>query len=176
MVTSIFFLLSKSMWTSNCLVTQIHQNIFCSSYINTFIITHSHIVFKLGSVIYSNVLKEVSSQQGCIYLYRKNTCLIQEGGPKSVLCWYRMSDRMLKNVAYIFFNLTVKSTFWLFNLCNAEKNWQTRPTWGKQCKTLRPRVSFCSASASAKKCHFGASLRCTGIKFYSLGINTYCLQ
>jgi len=29
-------------------------------------------VFKLGSVIFSNVLKEVSSaQQGCIYLYRK---------------------------------------------------------------------------------------------------------
>ncbi len=32
----------------------------------------SHIVFKLGSVIYSNVLREVSSvQQGCIYLYSK---------------------------------------------------------------------------------------------------------
>ncbi len=31
-----------------------------------------HTVFKLGSVIYSNVLKEVSSaQKGCIYLYRK---------------------------------------------------------------------------------------------------------
>ncbi len=31
-----------------------------------------HTVFKLGSVIYSNVLKEVSSaQQGCIYLYSK---------------------------------------------------------------------------------------------------------
>ncbi len=43
-----------------------------------------HTVFKLGSVIYSNVLKEVSSQQGCIYLYRKNTCLIQEGGLKNV--------------------------------------------------------------------------------------------
>ncbi len=29
-------------------------------------------MFKLGSVIFSNVLKEVSSaQQGCIYLYRK---------------------------------------------------------------------------------------------------------
>ncbi len=37
------------------------------------------------------------------------------------------------------------------------------------------RVSFCSASASAKKCHFGASLN-TGIKVYSFGINTYCLQ
>ncbi len=47
----------------------------------TFIITY--IVFKLGSVIYSNVLKEVSSaQRGCIYLYSKNTCLIQEGGLK----------------------------------------------------------------------------------------------
>ncbi len=43
-----------------------------------------HTVFKLGSVIYSNVLKAVSSaQKGCIYLYRKNTCLIQEGGPKN---------------------------------------------------------------------------------------------
>ncbi len=32
----------------------------------------SHIVFKLGSVIYSNVLKEVSSaQKVCIYLYRR---------------------------------------------------------------------------------------------------------
>ncbi len=31
-----------------------------------------HTVFKLGSVIYSNALKEVSSaQKGCIYLYRK---------------------------------------------------------------------------------------------------------
>ncbi len=31
-----------------------------------------HTVFKLGSVIYSNVLKEVSSaQKGCSYLYRK---------------------------------------------------------------------------------------------------------
>ncbi len=30
-----------------------------------------HTMYKLGSVIYSNVLKEVSSQQGCIYLYRK---------------------------------------------------------------------------------------------------------
>ncbi len=31
-----------------------------------------HTVFKLGSVIYSNVLNEVSSaQKGCIYLYRK---------------------------------------------------------------------------------------------------------
>ncbi len=29
-------------------------------------------MFKLGSVIFYNVLKEVSSaQQGCIYLYRK---------------------------------------------------------------------------------------------------------
>ncbi len=27
-----------------------------------------------------------------------------------------------------------------------------------------------------KKLHFGASLRCTGIKVCSLGINTYCLQ
>ncbi len=43
-----------------------------------------HSVFKLGSVIYSNVLKEFNvAQQGCIYLYRKNTCLIQEGGPKN---------------------------------------------------------------------------------------------
>ncbi len=30
-----------------------------------------HTVFKLGSVIYSNILK-VSAKQGCIYLYRKN--------------------------------------------------------------------------------------------------------
>ncbi len=31
-----------------------------------------HTVFKLGSVMYSNVLKEVSSaQKGCSYLYRK---------------------------------------------------------------------------------------------------------
>ncbi len=37
-----------------------------------YIYYNSHIVFKLGSVIYSNVLKEVSSaQKGCIYLYRK---------------------------------------------------------------------------------------------------------
>ncbi len=42
-----------------------------------------HTVFKLWSVIYSNVLKEVSSaQKGCIYLYSKITCLIQEGGLK----------------------------------------------------------------------------------------------
>ncbi len=34
-------------------------------------------------------------------------------------------------------------------------------------------VSFSSASTSAKKFHFGASLRCTGIKVHSLGINTY---
>ncbi len=36
------------------------------------LLLHSHIVFKLGSLIYSNVLREVSSvQQGCIYLYSK---------------------------------------------------------------------------------------------------------
>ncbi len=84
-------------------------------------------MFKLGSVIYSNVLKEVSSKQGCIYLYRKKI-----HAPKIVLCWYRMSDRMLKkklcsvNVFKLlfcnfFFYLTVKSTFGLFNLCNGEK-------------------------------------------------------
>ncbi len=28
----------------------------------------------------------------------KKTCLIKEGGPKNVLCWYRMSDRMLKKI------------------------------------------------------------------------------
>ncbi len=58
-------------------------------------------MFKLGSVIYSNVLKGVSSQQGCIYLYRKKTCLIQEGGLKNgqKLCFVGiMSDRMLRNV------------------------------------------------------------------------------
>ncbi len=31
-------------------------------------------------------------------------------------------------------------------------------------------------SASAKNFNFGASLRSTGIKVYSLGVNTYCLQ
>ncbi len=35
----------------------------------------------------------------------------------------------------------------------------------------RPSVSFCSASA--KNFHFGASQKMTGIKVYSLGINTY---
>ncbi len=37
---------------------------------------------------------------------------------------------------------------------------------------VRPSVSVCSASVSAKNIHFGASLRSTGIKVYSLGINT----
>ncbi len=54
-----------------------------------------HTVYKLGSVIYSDVLKEVSSQQSCIYLFRKKTWLIQEGGQKIVYCWY---DRMLKKL------------------------------------------------------------------------------
>ncbi len=31
-------------------------------------------------------------------------------------------------------------------------------------------------SASAKNFYFGASLRSTGIKVYSLGVNTYCLH
>ncbi len=44
------------------------------------------------------------------------------------------------------------------------KKLQNRPTWGKM-KNL--------ASASAKIFHLGASLRSTGIKVYSLGINTY---
>ncbi len=43
-VTSIFFLLSKSMWTSNCLLTQTHQNIlFCVQHkkeINTGLVQH----------------------------------------------------------------------------------------------------------------------------------------
>ncbi len=38
---------------------------------------------------------------------------------------------------------------------------------------LRPSVSFCSVSASANNFHFGASLSSTGIKVYSLPINTY---
>ncbi len=46
---------------------------------------------------------------------------------------------------------------------------------GEKFKTLRRRVSFCSASASDKKFNFGAFLS-NGIKVYSLGINTYCLQ
>ncbi len=57
--------------------------------------------------------------------------------------------------------VSVKSTFWLFNLCNGEKNWKN--TWGKKkgkksCAvfSLRPSVSFCSVSA--KNFHFGAFL------------------
>ncbi len=61
-----------------------------------------HTVFKSGSVIYSNVLKEVSSQQSCIYLFIQiNACLIQEGGLKKIqiLCFVGiMPDRMLNNV------------------------------------------------------------------------------
>ncbi len=36
----------------------------------------------------------------------------------------------------------------------------------------KPSVSFCSASASAKNVHFGASLS-TGIKVYSLTMNYF---
>ncbi len=50
-------------------------------------------------------------------------------------------------------NKTVKSTFWLFNLCNGEKNWKN--TWREKWEN-RPSVSFCSALV--KNCHFGASL------------------
>ncbi len=50
---------------------------------------------------------------------------------KIVLCWYRMSDRVLKknhcsvNIFKLlfcngFFYLTIQSTFCLFNLCNGE--------------------------------------------------------
>ncbi len=71
-------------------------------------------MFKLGSVIFSNVLKEVSSaQQGCIYLYRKKYKPYSGRGvskrAKNVilltysfevkLCFVGiMSDRMYKNV------------------------------------------------------------------------------
>ncbi len=41
-----------------------------------------------------------------------------------------------------------------------------------QISRAKRNVSFCSASASAKNFHFGASLKSTGIKVYSLGINT----
>ncbi len=64
-------------------------------------------VFKLGSVIYSNILKAVSSaQKGCIYLYRKKYMPDSRRGPKNgqkninfsyllilryiVLCWYNV--------------------------------------------------------------------------------------
>ncbi len=76
---------------------------------NIFIIRFT--VFKLGFAIYSNVLKEVSSQQGCIYLYiNKNTCLIQEGVSKMATNWalFGMSDRMLKKVVLY---LTVLSKY-----------------------------------------------------------------
>ncbi len=66
-----------------------------------------HTVFKLGSVIYSNILKAVSSaQKGCIYLYRKKIhAWFKKGSqkwPKNinfsyllilryiVLCWYNV--------------------------------------------------------------------------------------
>ncbi len=83
-----------------------------------------------------------------------------------------MSDRMIQkiNCSVIFYLFekqykTVKALFRLFNLCNGETKWETRPTLEETCgPTLRARVSFSSASASAKKFHFGASLRSTGIK------------
>ncbi len=41
-------------------------------------------MFKLGSVIFSNVLKEVSSAQEAAFICtEKNTSLIQEGGLKN---------------------------------------------------------------------------------------------
>ncbi len=62
----------------------------------TFIITFT--VFKLGFVIYCNVLKEVSSaQQGCIYLYRKK-----------IHAWFKKGvSKMAKK--YYFSNLLILS-------------------------------------------------------------------
>ncbi len=70
-------------------------------------------MFKLGSVIFSNALKEVSSaQQGCIYLYKKHKPDSRRGVSKmakkyyftnllieSKLCFVGiMSDRMYKHI------------------------------------------------------------------------------
>ncbi len=41
----------------------------------------------------------------------------------------------------------------------------------KQCSVFGPEFNF----VRLQKCHFGVSLRSTGIQVYSLGINTYCL-
>ncbi len=89
-------------------------------------------MFKLGSVIYSNVLKEVSSQQGCIYLYREKYMPDSRRGSQCqnvLLCWYIMSDRMIKkNVKYFYIVvlelifLFKKITFGLFNMCNGGTN------------------------------------------------------
>ncbi len=67
---------------------------------------------------------------------------------------------------YFFFekvDKTVKSTFWLFNLCNGEKTGKIYVGTNaiKPCRvfSLRPSVSICSVSA--KNVHFGASLTWT---------------
>ncbi len=72
----------KKKWDHN------NDNNYPTTAVLIHLLQHSPIVFELGSVIYSNVLKEVSStQQGCIYLYSKkySTCLIQEGGLKNII-------------------------------------------------------------------------------------------
>ncbi len=64
---------------------------------------------------------------------------------------------------------TVKSRFWLFNLCNSEKKCQNRPTWGrKKCKKNVFGLSVSFSSASAKNFHFGASL--VSRKVHKLGL------
>ncbi len=45
-----------------------------------------HTVFKLGSVIFSNVLKEVSSaQQDCVYLYRNKYMPESQKWPQNII-------------------------------------------------------------------------------------------
>ncbi len=106
-------------------------------------------MFKLRSVIYCNVLKEVSSaQQSCIYLYSKKYMPDSRSGSQK---WPPSLIFSQKKFFFLFEkqDKTVKSTFWLFNLCNGEK--MAKYMGGKNAKCslfgLRPSVSFCSASA-----------------------------